>query len=629
MKKYKYTTKYLPTALIRKCFSNQFSLIDKTLCGNGFTTGFLKMRPSKAEQVNIIIVPNKQVIISKQEAQNNILKYGTIEEQKNLRNIGFFYADSTDVLDFEKYEVMMFVIDSFVNYSNKLIDNSHLIDKILIDEVHSLLIQSKFRNNLVGFLDFVKHNFTENNIACVTATPLLFQKVDIRLIPKEIEQRDVYISTNQENALKRIKKRLNNKEKVIVATQNVKVLKHLTDSNNVLEANFKVGKTFLVGACENVIVKQNKDSNLVIITSAGFEGFDIVNGKHNFFLFEDRAFDYQTFYPPNFIQALNRSRQGTNYIEWCRIPFSERKSVIEFDKLEKLMLSKRISAEKKMTEPMYSDIPKYYNVTQDKKTGLIIDFTFKSDAYNLDKELSDVDINGLDAMYKDYFANRGFTLHYLNEGHKRLKLRNASHKIAFKNLKANEKVIRLNSLMKGLRVDLNKKEKLEYYIKSFEVFLRRKYWNLETLPFSEDFVLTDEIKEQHSNIEKELFAYSIFCDEKQLDQACKIITKKAIKKKLQTEDKRSKEFKEWKKDLLENVQDRYIRLILAFSQKKVRVPKKIRNSRDYNLFSEVSMDLICAVADLFDVDVYELDVVSCNIRILYSRVGIQLPTNIY
>ena len=51
---------------------------------------------------------------------------------------------------------------------------------------------------------------------------------------------------------------------------------------------------------------------------------------------------------------------------------------------------------------------------------------------------------------------------------------------------------------------------------------------------------------------------------------------------------------------------------------KIKLPKKIRNSRDYNLLTEVSITLINAVADLFDTEVYEIDIISCNIRIIYA-----------
>ena len=155
-KKIGYSDKYLPTIIVEQCFQRaNYSFVDKVLTGNGFTTGFLEIRPSKPNQSNIIIVPNKEVVKSKQQKQLDILKYGTVDEKKNLRNIGFFYGDiSSDKLEFGKFDTMMFVVDSFLNYEKQIVHNKNLIDKILIDEVHSMIIQSTFRPRLVVFNAF-------------------------------------------------------------------------------------------------------------------------------------------------------------------------------------------------------------------------------------------------------------------------------------------------------------------------------------------------------------------------------------------------------------------------------------------------------------------------------------------
>lgn len=628
----KYKGKYLSESIVDQCFnqSNNFQFVDKTLTGNGFTTSYLKIKPTSKNQSNIIIVPNRGVIISKQEKYIATLKNGTEEEKNNLPNIGFFYGDiSADKFEFHTFDIMMFVVDSFVNYKKQILDNKHFIDKILIDEAHSVQIQSTFRQNLVNFIEDIKTDFSDKKVVCVTATPMLFNNVDIRLAPEEIEQRKIHISTNQESTLKRIKEALNNKENCIIALQDVRILKKLANEDGVLNANLKIGKTLFLKSAEAVNLELNEDSNLTIISSAGFEGFDVENGVNNFFLFEDRAFDYQTFYAQNGVQAIGRSRQGTNYIEWCTLPNQHRTKMLSKEEMIKKASSKRISNEKKLTDKNYKFIPKYFDYNQDLSFGLITDFKLNHTKYDLDAELIENDLKGLLAVYKDFFKDRGFELVFLNEGSKRLSLRNVSHKIAFKNMKLNTDIIEEKELMKGLKLNIYRKENIEGYIKEFEIYFRRKYYFLDELPFVLDDCLEDSTCSRLNNLENELFAYSILKDEKSINGACSLICKEAITKKKKEINRNSKEFETWKEDLITNIKDRYIRLIMAFSQNKIRIPKKIRNSRDYNLFTEVSMDLISAVSDLFEVDCYEFDIRTCNSRIIYSMVGLKLPNNFY
>lgn len=633
MKKIEYNSTYIPTRIVEDCFNKtkNFQFVDKVLTGNGFTTSYLKIKPTHFNQSNIIIVPNKGVIKSKQQKHIHTLKYGTEEEKRDLPSIGFFYGDdASDTFQFNKFDIMMFVVDSFLHYKDVIVENKILIDKILIDEAHSVIIQSTFRKNLVDFIDIIKSDFEDKKIVCVTATPMLFNEVDIRIYPKEVKKRDIHISSNQESSLERLKTLLKDKKKCIVALQDVRLLKQLANSKGVLKANIKVGSTLFLKLVEAVNLEVDEDSNLTIISSAGFEGFDVENGINNFFLFEDRAFDYQTFYAQNLIQAIGRSRQGTEYIEWCRMPNMTRTPMQSKEAMIKIANSKKISNEKKLTSKNYTFIPKYFDYNQDVKLGLILDFKLNETKYHLDYELSQADLRGVNKIYEAFFKERGFSLIYLNEGHKRLNLKNVSHKVAFRNLKLNEDIIIKNSLLRGLRLNTYKKDKLDYYVKEYEVFLRRKYYFLDELPFSEGFVLrTCAKKENLNNIEKELFAYSILKDESSINEACHLICKNSIEKKKEEINRNGNEFKEWKKDLIENIKDRYIRLIMAFSQEKIRVPKKIRNSRDYNLTTEVSMMLIKAVSDLFDIDVYEFDIRSCNSRIIYSMVGLPLPSNFY
>jgi len=295
-----YTSKYLPTNIVEQCFrAGHHTLVNKTDTGNGFTTAFLK---SKTERmVNVIIVPNTKVVESKQASYN--IADGV--------RIGFIYGGKdSDRLNFQEYDVLMFVVDSFLNYIERILENRDVINKILIDECHSMIIQSPFRHRLIGFQKFITEKLSDKAIVSVTATPMLFQKVDINITKEKREAHTINISSNQSNTLERIKTSLANKDKCIVALQDARILKHLLNDSNVLEANIKVGKRMLEKIVESVKVKLNVDSNLTIISSAGFEGFDVDNGINKVYIFEDRAFDYQTFFTQNIIQVKGRSRKG-------------------------------------------------------------------------------------------------------------------------------------------------------------------------------------------------------------------------------------------------------------------------------------------------------------------------------
>ena len=622
-KEIKYSEKYLPTQIVHACFQeNTYNFVDKQLTGNGFTTAFLNLTPTHEFQSNIIIVPNREVVKSKKKAYEN--------ETDNSIKIGFFYGDeSSDRLEFGKFDVMMFVVDSFLNYIDGIKKNIDCIDKILIDEAHSILIQSTFRNRLVGFTELVRNDFKDKSIVSVTATPMLFTDVNIKLVKENVKQRDIHISQHQANTLGRLKDSLKRGNNCIIATQDARILKKLSNSNNKLTANVKVGITLFQKIVETVDLTFSEDAKLTIISSAGFEGFDVDNGINDVFIFEDRAFDYQTFYSQNVAQIIGRSRKGTAYIEWSRMSNLSRTEMLSKEDMIKKAESKKVSFEKKMTNKNYKFIPKYFDYNQDVNFGLITKLTLNNIKYDLAKELQDADLQGL-KIYDGFFTERGFTLVHLNDGSKRMKLKGNSHKSAFTTAKLNEDVIKKFKLFSDVRINLYAKEKHEYYIKGFQEFLRRKYWYADKLlwkmTIEELYEFNTHCLETHLN---EIQAYNIITDVDEMQFYLKSVLKESIERKKDSLPRNSKEFKRWKADIVNNLQDRYVRLIMAVSQNKIKLPNKVRNSRDYNLFTEVSIALIKLISDAFDKDIVEVDIVSCNPRIIYAFCGLVLPTNFY
>ena len=144
-------------------------------------------------------------------------------------------------------------------------------------------------------------------------------------------------------------------------------------------ASFNIGRYLLLVTLyqkilENVILKLDERSNLTIISSAGFEGFDVDNGINNIYIFEDRAFDYQTFYTQNIIQVIGRSRNGTSYIEWCRMSNRTRTALMSKEDMIKKADSK------------YSYLPKFFDKSMHKHFGLITKLELNHDKYDLENE---------------------------------------------------------------------------------------------------------------------------------------------------------------------------------------------------------------------------------------------------
>jgi hypothetical protein len=615
-----YSTKYLTTEIVGRCFTpGSHNLVDKIICGNGFTTSFLKIAPNKKYQSNIIIVPNKRVVQSKQKSYIKDLS-------RNKGSIGFIYGDdSSDKVDFKRFDTMMFVVDSFLNYIDIIKKHSMLIDKILIDECHSMLIQSVFRNRLIGFTQFMTDTFSEKAIVSVTATPMLFQNANIKLLPTEIKQRIINVTEHQEQTIQRIKDDLKANKKVIVALHDARLLRKLADNKNVLSANIKVGTTLYQKILENVILKLNENSNLTIISSAGFEGFDVDNGINNIYIFEDRAFDYQTFYTQNIIQVIGRSRKGTNYIEWCRMSNRTRRDLMSKEAMIRKSLSKKISFEKKMTDSRYNFIPKFFDRSIDTGFGLITKLELNHEKYDLEKELVNADLKGLH-VYDDYLKERGFVVNQLNEGSKRITLRSPSHKKAFKRVKANKEVLTRFNLFDDIRINLYQKEKTEYYIKAYEVFLRRKYWNEDKMRFT---LTKDEAKYLPKDELDEIKGYDAIKNSSWINDCVKYISAVSKHEAQKRMSRFEKDYIKWVVDFEKNIEDRYVRLIMAISQSKIRFPKKYRNHRDFNLSTEVSISILKDVCSKFKKDVTEVDIVSCNVRIIYAYCGLDLPNDFY
>ena len=633
MKEIKYkpiNKKYLPPSLVDDCFvKGKHTFVDKTYTGNGFTHATLNSE--LAEGITIIIAPNQEVVKSKEASD----KAGGLSNNRS-----YIYEKCKDNMNMLTDKVIFIVADSFLHNIKHFIKWKDKISRILIDEVHQVVIQSTFRSNLIGFRSSVDKHFPDKAIVSVTATPMLFQEVDIKFISKiKKEPTKIFVSENQENSLERAKESIRQGKKVLFATHDVRLIKRLIGDGE-LRANFKVGDNLMRSIIEFIPnVHRDSNSNLTIISSRGFEGFDL-KGKHDVYIFEERSRDYTTFFAQNVYQIIGRSRDGVGYVEWSCLNHYKRRKMPCKEKMQKQADSKKISTEKKMTDNNYRDVSTYYIKEIDPETGLAKELIFNEDRYNLDNEMSMCDVNGIKTQYEEYFKIRDCELVFL-EKEQRYQFGTAGIKprdsVIFKNVHSNKDIVTELGLMKDITPPHYTEKTVEDYLKKYKVYMRRKFWNLKKLPFNysiDDLPLNARTVDG-SEINEMAFRNALVCkgllnNEKAIDKEVATVLKKKKLEKQEEFGRRSKEYKEWLEKYSPNLKNRYIRLLMVLSDTEFKISEKIRNHRDYNIFTEVSMGLIESIAkNYYNFEVKELDIRTAYPRIIYAVLGKKLPEDFY
>jgi len=70
-------------------------------------------------------------------------------------------------------------------------------------------------------------------------------------------------------------------------------------------------------------------------------------------------------------------------------------------------------------------------------------------------------------------------------------------------------------------------------------------------------------------------------------------------------------------------------ILYMFAGPRAYVPNNITLNRNYNFATTIPLRMIEHVANYLNIEVTEIDIVSCNPRILYAKCGLNLPSNFY
>ena len=606
--------------------------LDKGACGNGGSTSFSEIITQG--KINILISPHRGFVIDKEEKYKIQKLTGTTKEGVKLK---FIYGDSSD-RKIDDCSCVFIVADSFRKYENTIkgLVEKGLIGKVFIDESDSFITESSHRKRLINFVGYARKVLgTSTPILTSTASPLLYQKVDIKINNTQYNQVLNTITTNSEvDAVKRIKELLKNpKNKVIVGTNNKKVIYALRDKNNVLKCCFMSGLTLKQKVSQIVkIEEQNKENaNLFILSSNSFAGVDLLdqeedNGKENAhaFLFENRSEESQTFKPSNRYQFFMRSRTGLKTVNYVRIDRKEKRPKKIRSKCLETSVFKFINSTKtSIAQKQTKEFNKYhpyviFNNSKDTYTANI-----NLDAVNMFNEDCLADNFKTDA-YKEFNKARNITF-VDNRNEQAEKLPNVKSRSKEENLKSNISFIERYDLFgSNFYFDVyqtdsteTQDKQIKSVLKRFETYLMCKNYNgLYLLNIREKTAL--KILNNENNEFSFLLNKSLSINEKYHNRRH---GKRRDKDGLIAE-RRNKVFKDSSiKHLLS--------LIQMYVNENIYVPDNYVGSRNYNIPVMVSLDVINYIGSVFSYKVIEYDIRNCFPRVLYSIFGKVLPSDFY
>jgi hypothetical protein len=436
------TERYISENLVEDCFDYEcINVIDKVQCGNGFSHGFLSL-PKVFNQTDILIAPNKSVVIDKE----NEAKEGNFPNKK----IGFIYEGSR--IDYSiKYDCIVCVVDSF-NYNAKEINNNYNVRFILVDEQHTTEQNAGFRKTAMFNLKPNLAKFRFSAIATVTASPSLFANFNISIENELLKPTKLFLSHNIVNTIDRLLDKIKRGETVLIFTQNAALVKTILKQADRTDFDYKGGEQMKASLCSKGKFTFNPESNIIICTSAAYEGWSYKKPYGSAFMFSSYDSNYNAMLGSNVYQAIGRLREGSIHSELCL--FDSKKSTKYIPNLFEVLehfknidskvtkkQGKRYSFRFKGVQYTKHDIKDFILFREDESGCLKIEIL--EDAVNVHLEQLRAS-KGFKTTYEDFFNRRKVSIIDINE--------NIVSKV--KNYKTNE-LEKINNLLYTLPNNLD------------------------------------------------------------------------------------------------------------------------------------------------------------------------------
>jgi len=597
--------KYLTSDLIEQCFEKgKIKYIDKVITGNGFTTGFSYLRPS-FNKVNVLIAPNQSVVKDKE------VEHASGKFAPNKR-VAFVYEGSGLRGKAIDYDLIVIVSDSFVNFAFKL---QGKVDKLMVDEYHSVIIQSAFRYKLKKMMYTLQDDFTDTSISFVTASPLLYSKIDIQIDNTYVEERLLHTSNNVEESILRCVNSINTGKKVLIFAQDSAIIKRILQDTK--RDNFRLiaGKSFTTTLLSKSQYTLDNNSNIIICSSAAFEGWSDYSIGGDVYIYMNLGNSHNTFLGCNIYQAIGRLREGYNYAEACITNLGgggfPNKIISNVEgKIDKMISIDDVPIERKQSKSFVfylhgkkvkaSDLIPYTYYKRDKNIYTLCKYHPAIDVHN---EIKQIDTRL--KVYKEYFKVRNIELINVDIDITQRRLTNR--------IRREQRVenITQNILTNNLQDDF-----MDFFFKSFTPNDKRAYY-IEEIDVMQEvgFNLGMEVEDKYQVL-KEYLSNGYFEELRELFISSKL--SKGIGR-----DKLREELKSFKEVTYVNTVD--VAVGITFD----RMDSNIVGHRDYNKLTSIGIKLISFISDKLGLKVTEVDIKNCFPRIVYALNGMELPVDFY
>ena len=613
------TEKWLSTELIEECFETGRKLyVDKVVTGNGFTTGFGFLKPAIGK-VNVLIAPSKSIVIDKKK------EHATGEFAAKLR-CAFVYEGFPLREHLSKLDLVVIVSDSFNNNSSELKGN---IDKLMVDEFHSVIVQSAFRPALKKMIYALEHEegYEDTAITFVTASPLIDTRIDIEIKNDFMSDRILHTTKDLDNSIDRCVESIKSGKKTMIFTQDSNTLKKILKNAERNNIKLITGSSFQSTILTKGIYKLDENSNIVVCSSAAFEGHSDYSIDGHTYIFMNLKNSSNSFLGCNIYQALGRLRKGYEYAEICVLntgvqggnPF---KVVGDLNnKIDRYINSERDSVEKKIAKnyefPYKTGIVKqrelknYTNIQAKKNVISIYKYQHGIDVHEESRKVDD-SLN----YYTEYFKTR------------RIELKQIDDTISSKGLSSRSSYdMKVLNIVTNIRDNNLHDSFMDYFFKSFSFETHEN--QVKTYQTNSNMIL--ECAEQlEIELEPKWALFRDMITDENLEKELLGVYMKGRTRKPETEfnehgelvniDVNEKKFKD---------ETFGYALHVAMGIVQGEFIYNYVAHRDYNRLVQVGIPLIDYIAKKLGCEVVEVDIKNCFVRILYALNGMELPNNFY